>query len=245
MVRKLNDGSGTPAAATPATMSRLERKALSKRLAILRAAAGAFRARGLAQTGMREIAEAADLSPANLYYYFASKDELLFFCQDHSLDRLLEQCRAIAASDATPEAKLRSAIESHLRCVLDELDGAAAHLEVDALPPELRARIVGKRDRYERAFRAIIADGVSRGTFVDCDPTLIGRAILGAINWTARWYRPEGQQSATAVGAAFADYLVRGLLPWKEFTSVSASTAKPRKSASPRTRRSSRSSART
>jgi AcrR family transcriptional regulator len=223
----------------------MERKALSKRLAILRAAASAFRDRGLAQTGMREIADAADLSPANLYYYFASKDELLYFCQDHSVDRLLEQSRAIAASDAAPDVKLARVIEAHLRCVLDELDGAAAHLEVDSLPPDLRARIVAKRDRYERAVRAIVADGLARGTFVDCDPTLIGRAILGALNWTARWYRPEGKQSASAVATAFADYLVRGLLPWKKFTYASASTAKTRRSASPRTRRSSRSSART
>jgi hypothetical protein len=49
------------------------------------------------------------------------------------------------------------------------------------------------------------------GEFVECDPKLVTRAILGALNWTARWYRPEGAQSPEAVGAAFAAYLVRGL----------------------------------
>ena len=37
---------------------------------------------------MRDIAVAADLSPANLYHYFSGKDEILFFCQDRTLDRL-------------------------------------------------------------------------------------------------------------------------------------------------------------
>ena len=38
---------------------------------------------------MRDIALAADLSPANLYHYFKGKDELLFYCQDRALDRML------------------------------------------------------------------------------------------------------------------------------------------------------------
>ena len=48
-----------------------------------------FRERGFADTGMRDIAGAADLSPANLYHYFKGKDEILFYCQDRALDRML------------------------------------------------------------------------------------------------------------------------------------------------------------
>src|SRR2546422_182399 len=56
----------------------------------MRAAARVFRARGFAAAGMRDIAVAADLSSGNLYHYFRGKNELLFFCQDRSLDRLLD-----------------------------------------------------------------------------------------------------------------------------------------------------------
>ena len=56
----------------------------------MRAAARVFRARGFAAAGMRDIAVAADLSPGNLYHYFRGKEELLFFCQDQSLNRLLD-----------------------------------------------------------------------------------------------------------------------------------------------------------
>src|SRR2546426_9881613 len=67
----------------------LKRRYLARRLEILRAAGREFRVRGFAETGMRDIAAAAALSPANLYNYFAGKHEILYFCQDNSLDRMI------------------------------------------------------------------------------------------------------------------------------------------------------------
>ncbi|MBI3722914.1 TetR/AcrR family transcriptional regulator [bacterium] len=192
--------------------SRTRRKADARRRAILKAAASAFRKHGIAATGMREIAEAADLSPANLYYYFESKDELLYFCQDWSLDRMLEAARAVRRGGERPPEQLRQVIRAQLHCMLDELEGSAAHLEVDALSRTLRERIVAKRDRYESAVRRIVEDGIRSRDFARTDATLVTRAILGALNWTARWYRPEGEKTWAAVAATFSDYLVRGLI---------------------------------
>jgi len=56
-----------------------------QRDAILRSAARLFRERGFADTGMRDIAEAADLSAANRYHYFDGKNALLFYCQDRAI----------------------------------------------------------------------------------------------------------------------------------------------------------------
>jgi AcrR family transcriptional regulator len=188
-------------------------KALATREAILRAAASVFRDQGFAETGMREIAAAADMTPGNLYYYFKSKADILFFCQDHSVDRMLATTTALRREHLPADESLRRVIAAHLVCLLDELDGAAAHTEVDALPPPLRQRIVAKRDRYERAVRRIVAGGIADGTFATGDPVLLTRAILGALNWTTRWYRPGGALRPAAVAGAFADYLVRGLRP--------------------------------
>ena len=180
---------------------------------IIAAAAAAFREHGLAQAGMREIADAAELSAANLYYYFESKDELVFFCQDDSLDRMLAAAQEAVAATGSPAEQLERVVEAQLRCMLVDLAGASAHLEVEALPPELREKIVKKRDRYERALREIVKRGIASGAFRRCDATLVTRAILGAVNWTARWYRPGGAKSEQAISKSFSDYLLRGLLP--------------------------------
>ena len=190
----------------------MARRYLARRLEILRAAGNQFRSSGFADTGMREIAAAADLSPANLYNYFQGKHEILFFCQDVTLDRLiaaLEKARRLRASAAE---KLRFVIVSHLRCVLDEVEGSAAHLLTTALPPRLQRSLVLKRDRYEEGVRQLVAAGTRTGEFVPCDPALAARAVLGALNWSVRWFHPEGAMTATEIAEGFSDFLIRGLL---------------------------------
>jgi len=161
---------------------------------------------------MRDIAAAAELSPANLYNYFQGKHDLLFFCQDNSLDRMiaaLDKARRMRASVAT---KLRMVIVSHLRCVLDEVEGSAAHLLTTALPPRQQRYLVIKRDRYEEGVRHLIAAGMRSGEFAPCDPALAVRAILGSLNWSVQWFSPDGPLTAGEIAERFADYLIRGLL---------------------------------
>jgi len=214
MVQNLNPGSnsGSSAGSNKVASERMRRKSEARRLDILRAAARVFRKSGVAAAGMREIAEEADLSPGNLYYYFAGKDELLYFCQDRTVDRMLASAETARTSTVPVADQLRAVIRAHLHYTLDELEGATAHLEIDMLPDALRKTIIEKRDKYEHAVRALIAKGVRRGEFAPCDAALVARAILGALNWTSRWYRPEGAQSVSAIAEGLADYLVRGIV---------------------------------
>jgi TetR/AcrR family transcriptional regulator len=205
MVQTLNRRSNV------ASLDRVRRRSEARRLDILRAAARVFRKRGIAASGMREIAEEAELSPGNLYYYFDSKDQLLLFCQERTLEHMLASVEATKASAATSAERLQAVLRAHVHALLDELEGATAHLEIESLPDALRAPVIRQRDRYERAVRALVAEGVARGEFADCDAALVTRAMLGAVNWTARWYRPDGRQSAHQIADAIAQYLVKGL----------------------------------
>ena len=107
--------------------------------------------------------------------------------------------------------RLRTVFTAHLQTLLDEVEGATAHLQTESLSPTLRARIVKKRDRYERAIRRIIADGVATGELVDMNPAIVTRAMLGALNWTVTWFRPDGADTAATVADVISRFLVRGV----------------------------------
>jgi AcrR family transcriptional regulator len=187
---------------------RVRQRNEARRLDILRAAARVFRRRGIAAAGMREIADTAGLSPGNLYHYFSGKDEILLFCQERTLERMLG---AVASADGGPRERLRAVLRAHVHSMLDEMEGTVAHLDVESLPARMRARMIERRDAYERALRAIVGEGMTSGAFARGDAALVTRAMLGALNWTARWYRPDGASSVDEIADGLADYLVKGL----------------------------------
>lgn len=205
MVRKSN--ARLPAARSTPRARRHDRQ----RDAILRAAARLFRERGFADTGMRDIAAAADLSAANLYHYFNGKNDLLFYCQDRALDRMLAAVASARRETGSAAERLRLVCAAHLQTVLDEIEGATAHLQIDSLPPPMRDAIVKKRDRYEQGLRQIIVAGMKAGELVEMDPAVVARAMLGAMNWTVTWFRPEGPDTAATVGDVVSRFLVRGV----------------------------------
>ena len=188
------------------------RRLEARRREILHAAASVFREHGYNEAGMRDIAEAADLSPGNLYYYFKGKQEILFFCQDRALDQMLASLEQAQKQDGEISARLYTLIQAHLHCMLGDLEGSIAHLMIGGLPPELRDRLIDKRDQYEQGIRELIGQGIEGGEFAPLDSTLVTRAILGASNWTAQWFHPEGSLSVEKIADTLADYLVRGLI---------------------------------
>jgi len=186
-------------------------RVVGRKLEILRGAAAAFRDKGYAATSVRDIARRLSMAPGNLYYYFRNKQEILYFCQDYSLEVLLREARSIVRLPVPAEEKVRRLVRAQVLCMLDELHGSAGHIEFHAMPKRSLRRIIGRRDEYEGMVRGVVEEGVRSGQFAPCDPKLVTLAILGAVNWTARWYRAEGERPPEAIAVAFADYLVRGL----------------------------------
>jgi len=183
-----------------------------RRTEILKSAAAAFRRRGYHGASVDEIASALEMTKGNLYYYFKNKEEILFACHEYSLDLLLALMADVQADTSAPDAKLRKLVLAFMHLILDELHGTALTLDPEALSPALLTRVIAKRDQFDQGVRAIIQQGIDDGQFKPGDPKLIEFAMMGAINWIPKWFDPQGPATSDEIGAAFADYLVGGLL---------------------------------
>lgn len=126
--------------------------------------------------------------------------------------------------DLPADARLYLLIVGHVRQINEATPGALAHLALDlgaaSSPPDTESALAGwsesalvaGRRAYEHAVRELISQGIASGRFRAVDPKLAALAVLGASNWTARWFRPDGPRSAAAIGEDFAGLLIRGLL---------------------------------
>lgn len=182
-----------------------------RRAEILHAALRAFRARGYHATTLDDIAAHLGIRNTALYHYFPDKEAILFACHQESLaevERILAEART--QYGRAPE-RLAHVVREHVRVMIDTLEGSPLAFEVTSLSLDLQRKVVTARDRYERGIRAIIEEGVAAGEFRPVDPKVATFVVLGAINWVARWYRPEGALHSAELGTKFADYLVGGL----------------------------------
>jgi TetR/AcrR family transcriptional regulator len=181
-----------------------------RRTEILHAALRAFREHGYHATTLEDIADRLGVRKTALYHYFPDKEAILYACHRESLaelDRILEGAKRL---ETAPE-RLAYVIREHVRVMIETLEGSPLAFEVTALSPDRQRAIIAARDRYERVVRRFVQEGVAEGHFRGVNPKTAAFAILGAINWINRWYRPEGALKADELGAEFAEHLVGGL----------------------------------
>lgn len=161
---------------------------------------------------MRQIAAELGMHASNLYYYFENKGDLIAYCQEETLRELLKLANEVASLEIPSDEKLRRMVKGHVVVLNKSIPGSLAHLEIEGVAPERRAEMLSQRDTYEKTWRRIVRQGVKDGTLSSVDPKLASLALLGAVNWTVRWFQPGGRRSADYIGTQFADYLVAGLL---------------------------------
>ncbi len=179
--------------------------------AILESAVAAFRENGSHGTPMEAIADRLLLTKGSLYYYFRDKEEILFAVHQRALDRLFEELERAEAAGGCPCARLERLVAAHVRIMVEGFHGTALALDFGALSAERLAEVVKRRDRYERALRGLVRQGVREGCLRPVAPRLAGFALLGAINWIARWYRPDGAIGPDELSRSLLDVFFSGL----------------------------------
>ena len=182
------------------------------RLEILKSAAAAFRRRGYYGASVDEIAGALHMTKGNLYHYFKDKEGLPICLSRICAGSAAENAQKGRRDSHPPQERLRRIIISFVHLMIDELRGTALTMDVQALSPSRRTKVIAKRDRFDRGIRRIIHDGIKSGVFRPADPKLATFAILGSINWIPYWFDPQGEASSVEIGEEFAEHLISGLL---------------------------------
>lgn len=200
---------------TEQTRKRLGRppRAENQRERILHEAAILFARSGFDASSLTELAEESGISKAGIYHYFKTKQEVYDAIILQTLQGLEDHVSAVVREARDPYDRLVAFMSAHadyfernywaFRAMLISFSAMSA--------PLARAEAVILRERYERLLRGIIADGVARGDFRNVDPASAGRAVLSLLNWMARWYRPDGPNTAAAFALEYADLLLKGL----------------------------------
>jgi TetR/AcrR family transcriptional regulator, cholesterol catabolism regulator len=186
----------------PALRERYERR----RQAVLRAAAREFARRGYHATSMDDLSTATGLAAGGLYHYIGSKEQLLFAILGQLMDPLLERAREVEASPAPPAERLRSLLRIWLAHIADHHDHMLVFTqERRVLEPDSRwSGVRESRQAFEEILGRLVAQAAPSG-----DTRLRVLALLGMVNHTAQWFRPDGRLSSDEIADAYWELLVR------------------------------------
>jgi TetR/AcrR family transcriptional regulator, cholesterol catabolism regulator len=168
---------------------------------------------GFQETSLQEIADRLGVTRQAFYYYFKSKDDLLWHLVGGLGDQLLVHAEPIAQSDQAPTEKLRRLLESHLHTLLDNSEAFRIYFSERHLVGKSRDRRLKQgEERYLDLITEVIAVGQADGSFEAGSPRILARLVNGYANSVIRWYRPQGELSSNEVSLLAAQMIVAGLI---------------------------------
>ncbi|MNR21271.1 hypothetical protein D3C85_1381640 [compost metagenome] len=160
-----------------------------------------------------------------IYYYYRNKSALFFAVQRRAMELTREAIEPHALADERPAVKLRRMAHDHTLLMMEHL----AYLRVAAQGLELHLtgrttaserveleEILKLRAANEALYVRVIEEGTQCGDFRAMDAKLMAKPLLGALNWTSRWYHPRKNETAKdreRVADELASFAVSALLP--------------------------------
>ena len=176
-------------------------------------AAQLFFEKGFESTSVSDIASAMKITKAGLYYYFESKQELLFRIVTMGLDSVKDAVLDPARSIAEPEDRLRFIVTNHAGLAAEGNHAVIiiSH-EINALTLDQRALIQNRRREYFESVRETLVELEKAGKLRDIDITTATFTLFGMILWLPRWYRSGGKLSVDRVCQDVCDLAFKGLM---------------------------------
>ena len=188
----------------------------TKRAAVLSCAAKLFNTKGARSTTLADVANRLGLTKTSLYYYVATKEDLIYHCYDANMRQAHDQLDRAEAAYGDATECLMAFLESQINTTLRSLDGEgdfyAAPLEVASLKAEHREVLEEEYRRLLRRLIDLLNRGIEAGQIQPCNPVVTIRAIVGALDWSFYWLYEMPREQARGVVNVLRDLLIHGLL---------------------------------
>lgn len=170
--------------------------ASNRRKELIRVAARLFVVEGFDRTTVRMMAQEMGIKSGSLFHHFRDKQEILCAVIEEGMHNALTLAdNRLSEAGDSPKARLDAMARAHLETLLTDRNAHVVALyEWRRLDEESRAHLVHLRDAYEALWQQVIDEALADGLICG-DPFSVRRFVLGALNWTVRWYDPDGPRS--------------------------------------------------
>jgi len=178
---------------------------------ILRHATEVFDEKGYEGASMRDLSRATGMSLAGLYYYFDSKEKLLYLIQKHTFTTIVERLRERLKEVSDPEERIRVCILNHLEYFLANQKAmkVLSH-EDEVLKNHYGAEIAAiKREYYRICVDLLGALKQARGLEFSTRTAVL--SLFGMMNWIYTWYKPRTDGGAEELAHEMAEIFLRGV----------------------------------
>jgi AcrR family transcriptional regulator len=217
---------------SPSTLSRASRRPhnaspatrFDRRLAeILTHATEVFCRKGYEGASMRDLSRASGMSLAGLYYYFESKERLLFLIQKHTFTTIVRRLKQRLEGVNDPEERIRLFILNHLEYFLANQSAmkVLSH-EAEALKNGFASELAAIKREYYRVCFGLLED-LKRERGLHCSTRIAVLSLFGMMNWIYTWYKPRVDGGAEEIAREMGDIFLRGVQATKRATSRSGS----------------------
>ncbi len=171
-----------------------------------------FYRQGYFATSINDIAKGCGIQKASIYYHYPSKEELLYFIMESTMDGLVEHLKAVLANAEGVESKMRAAVHGHVQFHLEQQkETFVASSELRGLSPDHYHAVVKKRDEYEGIFQDLIKEGRDQGVFDQGDLKILSYAILTLCTAGAFWFNPQGRLAVDDIAEIYENFVLKGM----------------------------------
>lgn len=160
----------------------VEARASDARNRIIVTAERLYRELGYQKTTVADIARELDMSPANVYRFFRSKDEINDAVGHRLLDEVISAAAEIATRDVPAAERLRALLTALPRLNTERFTVEKKMHDLVAIAISENWPMVHEYvERMDGIIAGIVVDGISGGEFSARDPVLTARCIHTAM----------------------------------------------------------------